>query len=266
MSAQPRPAFHHRTRSGAARAFTLVELLVVIGIVAVLASMALPALSRSKAKAKQIQCVNNLRQLGVAARMYHGDHGGRGIFYGGVQTLWMETLIQYYSNVDTIRLCPGVSEPPKHQTGSNAGNARTAWTWGSENARYAGAYAINGWMYSYQGASQWEPERRNYFESETQIQNPVTTPMFMDAIWPDLWAKATDLPAQNLLTGNQQQGGIARCTIARHGGKPTLQSATINLFCIDGHVETSRLDKLLTTYTWHKGYTAPRGPFQQSGR
>jgi hypothetical protein len=90
--------------------------------------------------------------------------------------------------------------------------------------------------------------------------------MFMDAIWPDLWAKATDRPAQNLLSGNPQQSGIARCTIARHGGQPTLQSAAINLFCIDGHVETSRLDKLLTGYTWHKGYVAPRGSFQQSGR
>ncbi|NQT18598.1 MAG: prepilin-type N-terminal cleavage/methylation domain-containing protein [Planctomycetes bacterium] len=58
------------------RAFTLVEMLVVIGIVSVLASLLIPVLSQARATARRVNCLNNLRQWGLAATMYMGDHGG----------------------------------------------------------------------------------------------------------------------------------------------------------------------------------------------
>jgi prepilin-type N-terminal cleavage/methylation domain-containing protein len=61
------------SRSHSTRAFTLIELLVVIAIIAVLIALLLPAVQAAREAARRAQCVNNMKQLGLAMHNYHAD-------------------------------------------------------------------------------------------------------------------------------------------------------------------------------------------------
>ena len=126
-----------RRRTGGAAGFTITELLVVIGLIAVLISLLLPVVGRVRAAANSTACLSNLRQMGTAWTNYLTDTRGRlpdyvwstpmqpDVAYGSYWT----GLLESYRVSDGVLLCPAAAEPvPYSQTLKGAGNVNYAWS------------------------------------------------------------------------------------------------------------------------------------------
>jgi hypothetical protein len=185
----------------------------------------------------------------------------------------MKTLIDYDIRVNAVRLCPVAATRPKTMS-STEGNAMAPWNWSSVITNLMGSYSINGWLYYYEtsnpnGVSRWisSSDAAKFFQKDSAIQFPATTPFFMDALWPDTWPGAGDLPPNDLFAGTSGTS-LGRICLARH---PLMRKAVvsngsrlpsaINMSYADGHSGNLRLQDIKRV-TWHVGYTPIGDPWK----
>lgn len=193
------------------RAFTLVELLVVIAIIAILAALLLPVISKGKTKALQTQCTGNLRQWGLAYRMYADDNQDflprRG---QGVQVLsridrpedWFNSLPFYFGSVSFQMMVSNNVKPAAHSKSVFICPAAE-----DTGAPYFLPYGMN------MNLSPW---------------NLSVATKFSEVVQPDTVVTLADAPGPYASTYPSVQG---YSPIARHGSK-------LNLLFLAGSVQS----------------------------
>ncbi len=217
-------------RGDSPRAFTLVELLLVIAIIAILAALLLPALSSAKSQSQRASCSNNLKQLGLSAQMYMADNEGRLVEntpLGKDTNIWIQGNMKLgtdATNQTLVRqgkLFPYASQMPVYRCPADPSRTN-----GLPRLR---SYSMNGWMGSRYMETNYQADGYRTFVRDTELTaaGPSILWMFIDE-----HEKSID-DAWFLVTMNDAQP-FASYPASRH-------NQSFGLSFGDGHIETHKL-------------------------
>jgi prepilin-type N-terminal cleavage/methylation domain-containing protein len=259
------------------RGFTLVELLVVIGIIAILIAVLLPALSRSRAAAQNVACLSNLRQLQTAMVMYMGDNKGQLIPEWTNAPMWGYLMKPYLSRLpntkisdtytrDRILMCPAVPHRTMPEDGSNAafaiGPHEPYFTRHSSFGHMIASYGLNRWLYNTvspkkidsDGSDGKSRDKRYFMVTDKaltwwKLQKKAGArqiPMFFDCRWRDSSPHHNDLGYFPMVK-DSQMSLVATSRHRRH----------VNVGFIDMSARTLPLPELWTLM-WHSEWMTPK--------
>jgi prepilin-type N-terminal cleavage/methylation domain-containing protein len=265
-----------RESSQSRAGFTLIELLVVIAVIAILAALLLPALSKAKNQAKAINCISNLHEWGMVWNLYTGDNldsfpsgaNPDGSIDENARAAWFNALQLSPGQRHGIVLCPSANLT-NYDLNTAAGlggfgGLTLAFLFPAQNSGGSatsdqfengepGSYGANLWMYNTQVDIQGRVAA-NHWRKLGGTPLPAQTPLMLDSMWrgggpyweggPETYA-ASDLPGVSSADADRE---MEHFTVPRHGsGKQT------EVVFYDGSASGVKI-KELWGLKWHRNW------------
>jgi prepilin-type processing-associated H-X9-DG protein/prepilin-type N-terminal cleavage/methylation domain-containing protein len=244
-------------------AFSLPELLIVIGIIGLLLAILLPVMSSVRKAARDTACLANVHDLGRSYQMYL--NGNRGKSFIGPQDVtslaWYELLQPYAGDLTRTLLCPDATEP-----GNAIGSASKAWgplrtyvtaapQWDVRGA-YVGSYGFNGWLCRIPSGQAYPLDMQARFIELPAAQHADAVPILADCIEHEGRPLDTDTVPTNLeqpLPTSESglpgpTGFMAYFCIDRH-------RRAVNVVFLDGHAARVPLPELWKLQ-WNRSFIA----------
>jgi prepilin-type N-terminal cleavage/methylation domain-containing protein/prepilin-type processing-associated H-X9-DG protein len=237
------------------RAFTLIELLVVIAIIAILAAILFPVFAQAREKARQTQCLSNLRQMSTAIAMYVQDYEAYPLYSSVGNERW-HTLLNSYVKNQQIYVCPSSAAQFhfrnmgygfNHQYlarsvsrgGSGSGATDSQIEYPADTIAIADSWGTGGWSQSPQAWSAATNDCDRLMNHGYTVDPPLLPP---GSSW------ATSCSVSNPIAGYPGAGHTRIAT--RHNGGANVA------FC-DGHAKWMRREPLEIDNTYWNGRKLP---------
>lgn len=249
------------------KAFTLVELLVVISIIALLMAIMMPSLARVKNQAQALVCRNTLRQWGLFFDFYL--QSSNGVFFRTMHTAnpanggngtWMTPMRTYFMENPDMWCCPTATIPATNEDGVGTGidGPFKAWgtmtdVWGAFSSndscygKVKGSYGTNGFITDVQDAGQtYQGILGSDFWRNVNVKGAGKAPLMLDSVWVDGWPLHTDLPPQSDTWTFLWEPDMQRYILNRHLG-------FTNAVFLDMSVKKVGI-KALWRLKWHRAF------------